>query len=75
MIAFLHFNSELLIYRTTKLGKGWLGPAVVSSTSTPAQPALKSPKRASRTLTLAGPEHQTATSLVWMTLQRDFYLA
>lgn len=33
VIAFAHFNSELLIYRTTKLGKGWLGPAVVSSTS------------------------------------------
>jgi hypothetical protein len=41
----------------TKLGKGWFGPAVVSSTSTPARPALKSPKRASMTLTLASPEH------------------
>lgn len=35
VIAFLHFNSELLIYRTTKLGKGWAGPAIVSSTSIP----------------------------------------
>ncbi|KAL7417154.1 Erg28 like protein-domain-containing protein [Mrakia frigida] len=33
IIAFVHFNSELLIYRTCTIGKGWLGPAIVSTTS------------------------------------------
>ncbi|CAR28198.1 hypothetical protein ZYGR_0N06900 [Zygosaccharomyces rouxii] len=32
-IALLHFSSELLIYRTCKIGKGILGPLVVATTS------------------------------------------
>ncbi|CDZ97531.1 Predicted membrane protein [Phaffia rhodozyma] len=45
LIAFFHFQSELLIYKTCVVGKGWIPSAVVST-----------------------------VSLVWMTLQRDFYL-
>ncbi|QEU62937.1 Erg28 [Kluyveromyces lactis] len=33
VIALLHFGSELLIFRTCKLGAGFLGPLVVSTTS------------------------------------------
>ncbi|CAG99220.1 Erg28p [Kluyveromyces lactis] len=33
VIALLHFGSELLIFRTCKLGTGFLGPLVVSTTS------------------------------------------
>lgn len=32
-IALLHFSSELLIYRTCKIGKGTLGPLIVATTS------------------------------------------
>ncbi|KAJ1540901.1 Mei4p [Saccharomyces cerevisiae] len=33
MVALFHFGSELLIFRTCKLGKGFMGPLVVSTTS------------------------------------------
>ncbi|QLG73827.1 hypothetical protein HG535_0F03380 [Zygotorulaspora mrakii] len=33
LIAIGHFGSELLIFRTCKLGKGFMGPLVVASTS------------------------------------------
>lgn len=33
LIAIAHFGSELLIFRTCKLGKGFMGPLVVASTS------------------------------------------
>lgn len=32
-IAFAHFASELLLYRTTSWGSGLMGPAVVSTSS------------------------------------------
>lgn len=33
IIALVHFGSELVIFRTCKLGKGFMGPLVVSTTS------------------------------------------
>ncbi|KAK9237023.1 hypothetical protein V1525DRAFT_405071 [Lipomyces kononenkoae] len=45
IVAFMHFSSEWLIYKTAKLGKGLAGPLIVST-----------------------------TTLVWMTLQRNYYL-
>ncbi|QLL32286.1 hypothetical protein HG536_0C04550 [Torulaspora globosa] len=33
LIALGHFGSELLIFRTCKLGKGFMGPLIVASTS------------------------------------------
>lgn len=33
IIALVHFGSELLFFRTCKLGKGFMGPLVVSTTS------------------------------------------
>ncbi|KAK9450130.1 uncharacterized protein V1518DRAFT_413066 [Limtongia smithiae] len=45
IVALVHFSSEWLIYKTTKFGKGLLGPLIVST-----------------------------TSLVWLTLQKEFYL-
>ncbi|ODV58801.1 Erg28p [Ascoidea rubescens DSM 1968] len=31
LIAFVHFNLELLVYKTAKLGKGFAGPLIVST--------------------------------------------
>lgn len=33
LIALFHFGTELLVFRTCKIGKGFLGPLVVSTTS------------------------------------------
>ncbi|SCU81456.1 LANO_0B03158g1_1 [Lachancea nothofagi CBS 11611] len=33
LVALFHFGSELLVFRTCKLGKGFMGPLVVSTTS------------------------------------------
>ncbi|SCV01643.1 LAMI_0G12772g1_1 [Lachancea mirantina] len=33
IVALLHFGSELILFRTCKFGKGFLGPLVVSTTS------------------------------------------
>ncbi|KAK9461959.1 uncharacterized protein V1516DRAFT_673391 [Lipomyces oligophaga] len=46
IVAFVHFGSEWLIYKTTKFGKGLLGPLIVST-----------------------------TSLIWMSMQREYYLS
>lgn len=44
-VAFFHFNSEWLVYKTCRMGSGLLGPMIVAT-----------------------------STLIWMTLQRDFYL-
>lgn len=33
LIALAHFGSELIVYRTCKLGKGIMGPLIVATTS------------------------------------------
>ncbi|CAM9019616.1 unnamed protein product [Wickerhamomyces anomalus] len=45
LIAFFHFNSEWLIFKTAKFGKGLLGPLIVAT-----------------------------STIVWMTLQKDYYM-
>lgn len=45
-IAWLHFVSEWMVFQTTRLGPGLIGPLIVST-----------------------------GSLVWMSMQRDYYLA
>ncbi|KAK9331814.1 hypothetical protein V1520DRAFT_336757 [Lipomyces starkeyi] len=45
IVAFMHFSSEWIIYKTAKLGKGLAGPLIVST-----------------------------TTLVWMALQKSYYL-
>ncbi|KAK9388555.1 Erg28 like protein-domain-containing protein [Lipomyces mesembrius] len=45
IVAFMHFSSEWIIYKTAKFGKGLAGPLIVST-----------------------------TTLVWMTLQKSYYL-
>ncbi|CCH40668.1 Ergosterol biosynthetic protein 28 [Wickerhamomyces ciferrii] len=44
LIAFVHFVSEWLIFKTAKFGKGLLGPLIVAT-----------------------------STIVWMTLQKDYY--
>jgi hypothetical protein len=66
LLAFLHFASELVIFRTAKFGPGALSPVVVSSESTPVGAPAKDPAIADR-VTLA-------VSLTWMFLQYDFYV-
>ncbi|KAK9465347.1 hypothetical protein V1512DRAFT_266110 [Lipomyces arxii] len=46
LVAFAHFTSEWLIFKTAKFGKGLLGPLIVST-----------------------------STIVWMTLQKAFYLS
>ena len=61
LIAFGHFSSELLIYRSAKVNPGVISPVIVSSESD---------------LILAGntsPDSFSATSLIWMFMQYDFY--
>ncbi|SCU78501.1 LADA_0A05930g1_1 [Lachancea dasiensis] len=33
LVALFHFGSELIVFRTCKLGKGFMGPLIVSTTS------------------------------------------
>lgn len=52
LIAFSHFFSEFLIFRTAKFGAGLLGPAIVSSRCTSVCLAKPLTKRFSRDIDL-----------------------
>ena len=71
LFAFFHFGSEILIFRTTKIGVPVLSPVIVSSKS------LSLPHTSTATQMLV---HHVlmmrciASTLAWMLTQYDFYV-
>jgi hypothetical protein len=65
LIAFGHFSSELLIFRTAKINPALLSPVIVSCEFV--QPIFVALKMNVQ----SNPE---ATSLIWMLSQYDFYV-
>lgn len=63
LIAFGHFTSELLIFRTAKVNPGVISPVIVAS-------AFNMVFNVSSTSNA----HDTASTLIWMTTQYDFYV-
>ncbi|KAK9314500.1 Erg28 like protein-domain-containing protein [Lipomyces starkeyi] len=66
IVAFMHFSSEWIIYKTAKLGKGLAGPLIVSSMFHWELICIYRANCMTNDL--------KATTLVWMTLQKSYYL-
>jgi Erg28 like protein len=65
LIAFGHFTSELLIFRTATINFGVLSPCIVASESNPFLENMGS---------IVDPLYPQATSLIWMFQQYDYYV-
>lgn len=70
LLAFGHFSSELIIFRTATLNPGVISPVIVSSEHIPENSPAYKGKQSSDSLFLK----TLATSLVWMIAQYDFYV-
>lgn len=71
LLAFGHFSSELIIFRTASLNPGVISPVIVSSEHIPEKTVLH---QGNSLLICFFFLLTLATSLVWMIAQYDFYV-